>query len=110
MRTKGVLYIAGPFRAPNTWEAEQNIRRAEELALRLWRKGYAVLCPHTNTRFFHGAATDAVWLNGDLDLLSRCDKVVVLPNWKRSMGAVGEVDFAIANNIPVVTEEELYGG
>lgn len=26
-----VIYVAGPFRAPNSWEIEQNIRRAEAL-------------------------------------------------------------------------------
>ena len=28
-----VGYIAGPFRGPNSWEIENNIRRAETLAL-----------------------------------------------------------------------------
>lgn len=27
-----LLYIAGPFRGANSWEMEQNIRRAEEVA------------------------------------------------------------------------------
>lgn len=66
-----VVYIAGPFRAENAWEIEQNIRRAEEAALELWRAGAAVLCPHTNTRYFQGAAPDHVWLEGDLELLRR---------------------------------------
>ena len=57
-----VVYIAGPFRGPNAWEIEQNIRRAESLALEVWRAGAAALCPYTNTRFFQGAAPDDVWL------------------------------------------------
>ena len=57
-----VVYVAGPFRGPNAWEIEENIRRAERLALEVWRLGCACLCPHTNTRFFQGAAPDAVWV------------------------------------------------
>ena len=28
-----LVYIAGPFRAPTPWQVEQNVRRAESLAL-----------------------------------------------------------------------------
>ena len=96
-----VVYIAGPFRGPNAWEIEQNIRRAEALALDVWRLGAAVLCPHTNTRFFQGAADDRVWLDGDLELLARCDAVMLTPDWTRSSGARAEVAFAQARGIPV---------
>ena len=55
-----VVFICGALRANSAWDMEQNIRKAEELALALWRSGYAVICPHTNTRFFQGAADDGV--------------------------------------------------
>lgn len=89
-----VVYVAGPFRGPNSWEIEQNIRRAETLALEVWRMGAAVLCPHTNTRFFQGAADDAIWLDGDLELLKRCDAILMTPDWQRSSGARAEEEFA----------------
>lgn len=96
-----VVYIAGPFRGPNAWEIEQNIRRAEALALEVWRAGFAALCPHTNTRFFQGAAPDEVWLAGDLELLGRCDAVLLTLDWQRSSGARAEVDYAKTRGIPV---------
>lgn len=95
-----VVYVAGPFRGPNSWEIEENIRRAERLALQVWRAGAAALCPHTNTRFFNGAADDAVWLAGDLELLARCDAVILTPNWRESSGARAEHDFATGRGIP----------
>lgn len=98
-----VVYIAGPFRGPNSWEIEQNIRRAETLALQVWRLGAAVLCPHTNTRFFQGAADDAIWLDGDLAMLARCDAVMLTDDWARSSGARAEVEQANAQLIPVFT-------
>ena len=96
-----VVYIAGPFRGPNSWEIEENIRRAERLALEVWRLGVACICPHTNTRFFQGAAPDNVWLDGDLELVKRCDAVLLTSDYSRSSGATAEKLFAEEHNIPV---------
>lgn len=98
-----VVYIAGPFRASNAWEIEQNIRRAEYTALQLWRMGAAVICPHTNTRFFQGAAPDSVWLDGDLEILRRCDAVFAIDGWEQSTGAQAEVALARELGLPVFT-------
>lgn len=85
-----VIYIAGPFRAPTAWRVEQNIRRAEESALAIWRMGAAALCPHTNTRYFDGEANDEIWLEGDLEFLRRSDGVYMVDGWNRSTGAKAE--------------------
>lgn len=97
-----VAYIAGPFRAENAWEIEQNIRRAENVALEYWRDGYAVICPHTNTRFFQGAAPDSVWLQGDIEIMRRCDLVVFIPGWELSDGCRAEMDICREEGIHVV--------
>jgi hypothetical protein len=95
-----VVYVAGPFRGPDSWAIENNIRRAEALALEVWRLGAACVCPHTNTRFFQGAAPDAVWLDGDLAILGKCDAILMTPDWERSTGARAEHDYAQERNIP----------
>ena len=96
-----VIYLAGPFRASNSWEIEGNVRRAETLALEVWRSGAACICPHTNTRFYQGAADDDVWLLGDLEILKRCDAVLMMPDWACSTGASHERRMAITYEIPV---------
>ncbi len=96
-----VVYIAGPYRGANTWEIESNIRRAEALALDVWRAGAAALCPHANTRFFQGALPDSVWLKGDLAMLAKCDAILMTDNWSQSVGACAERDFAVQHDIPV---------
>lgn len=96
-----VVYVAGPFRGPDSWAIENNIRRAEELALDVWRAGFAAICPHTNTRFFQGAAPDDVWLDGDLAILAKADAILMTPDWQRSSGARAEHDFAQQRGIPV---------
>jgi hypothetical protein len=101
-----VFYIAAPFRASNAWEIEQNIRQAEEAALEIWRMGAAVICPHTNTRFFQGAAPDEVWLAGDLEILRRCDAIYMVGGWSNSSGAVKERDLAARLGMPIFYERE----
>ena len=95
-----VVYVAGPFRGPNSWEIEENIRRAERLSLEVWRLGAAAICPHTNTRFFQGAAPDDVWLDGDLAILAKADAILMTPDWERSSGARAEFAFANDRHIP----------
>lgn len=102
-----VAFISGPFRAPTAWDVEQNIRRAEEFALRVWRRGAAALCPHTNTRFFQGSAPDDVWLEGDLEMLRRCDCVLVLSESEDSSGTAGEVALALHLGIEVIQSADL---
>lgn len=96
-----VIYIAGPFRGPTHWIVENNIRRAEALALEVWRLGVAVICPHTNTRFFDGAADDSIWLEGDKELLRRSDAMMLTPDWEKSSGARAERQVALDSGIPV---------
>lgn len=95
-----VIYLAGPFRGPNAWEIEQNIRRAEALALKVWRAGAACICPHANTRFYQGAAPDDVWLTGDLEIIRRCDAVLFTSDYERSTGARAERAEAERMSIP----------
>lgn len=94
-----LLYVIGPFAAPTGWLVEQNVRRAEEVALELWRMGAAVFCPHTNTRFFEGMLPG--FLAGGLEVLSRSDGAVLIPGWKNSPGSQIEVDRAIFRRLPL---------
>lgn len=99
-----VVYVAGPYRAENNWEIEQNIRRAEEAAHKIWLSGKAAaICPHCETRYFQGSAPDVVWLEGTLELLRRCDAALFLPGWEDSVGACGEYEEATTYSIPRFT-------
>jgi hypothetical protein len=101
-----LLYVAGKFRGPTAWDVELNIRNAEAVALELWRAGAAVICPHANTRFFDGAAPDEVFLNGDLEIVSRCDGIVMVPGWQASQGARAERAFAVQSGLEIFDSKE----
>ena len=85
-----LAYIAGPYRAGHGRTVRENIRSAEIVALKYWKLGYAVICPHLNTAFFDGEAEDSIWLEGDLEILRRCDVIVLMKNWHESSGAKEE--------------------
>lgn len=99
-----VIYICGPFTACTPWEIECNVRRAETLGLEVAKLGAMPLIPHANTRYFHGHMTPEFWYEGTLELLKRCDALIVLNGWKSSRGARGEVDYAIEHSMPVFHE------
>jgi nucleoside 2-deoxyribosyltransferase len=96
-----VIYIAGPFRAPTAWQIEQNVRHAETLALEVWRRGAAALCPHTNSRFYHGEGSDEIFLEGGLELLRRSDALILVDHWQHSAGTKAEIDLARSLGLPV---------
>ena len=96
-----LVYIAGPYRADSEWQVVQNIRRAEDLAIRVWQAGAACICPHKNTAMFGGVVDVDVILKGDLEILMRCDAVICLPSWGSSLGARGEVSLAEELGLPV---------
>jgi len=85
-----VAYIAGAYRADTIMGILGNVHTASKMALKYWKKGYAVICPHRNTALFDGECDDLVWLQGDLELLARSDVIVMLPYWQHSKGAVVE--------------------
>jgi len=96
-----IVYICGPFRAPTPWAVEQNVRRAEAIALEVAERGAMPLCPHTNTRFFNGLLSDQFWIEGTAELLRRCDAIFRLQGWFRSEGSKGETLLAAELGIPI---------
>lgn len=105
-----VAYVAGPYRSNDgIWGESLNIVAARRVAVELWRMGFAVMCPHSNTAHMDGAmypddrhADAQVFLRGDLEILHRCDLLVTVPGWEQSTGARGEVAEAKASLIPVL--------
>lgn len=101
-----VLYIAGPYddRQDPIHGVQENITRASRIALEYWRQGWAVICPHMNTAGFHHAkdVQRETWIEGDIEILSRCDAILMIPGWARSPGAKAERDYALEHGIEVI--------
>lgn len=97
-----MLYVAHPIRDPRgIYYHNQNIRKAEAVAIEIWKLGAVCICPGLNTYLFDGVAPDDVWLRGDLEILERCDGIVMVPGWEKSTGATHERNHATLHGIPV---------
>lgn len=100
-----VVFVAGPFTGANAWEIEQNVRRAEELALEIWKRGGVAICPHTMNRFFFGTASEGVYREGCLEIVRRADGIALVDGWERSGGTAGEIAEANVLGKPVFRPE-----
>lgn len=100
-----VVYIAGPYRAKSEYLTRINIRNAETEALWVWYNGGVALCPHKNTAGFGGAQDlpDQVWLDGDMELIRRCDALYATRDYKKSKGSIAEIEFAAFLGKPILT-------
>lgn len=108
-----LIYIAGPYRPYQTegieYTTKRNIAQARAIAIEVWHAGYVAICPHLNTANFEedSGLPDERYLKGDLEILRRCDAVVLTPDWQHSKGASAEVEFAKDLKIPIWVYPEL---
>lgn len=89
------IYIAGPFRGETPWDIECNIRRAEDLGLRVARMGAVPVVPHSMYRYYQGSLPDAFWIEATLSLLHTCQAMVIdlpLKDVQNSVGTMGEIE------------------
>lgn len=78
------------------------MRRAEVVAYEVSKLGAMPLCPHANTRpYFVDGQAPEFWLDGTLELMRRCDAILLMQNWLASAGSRAERDEAKRLGIPV---------
>lgn len=101
-----LTYIAGRYRAKSINQVHNNIQIARQYAYKYWKLGDAVICPHMNTAFMDGPEFEDAdnWINGDLRILEACDKIVMLPKWQSSKGAIKEHQKAKELNLEIIYE------
>lgn len=93
-----IAYISGPYRSKSMNGIYENVQRARNVAINAWLRGYAVICPHTNTAFMDGIGDDEMFLSGDLEMVRRSDVVIMVHNWELSEGACEEHRMAKDHN------------
>lgn len=99
---KLVIYISGPYTGKTPEETIANVVEAEAMGVEVMKLGCVPLVPHTMTREWDrfGFSWEQ-FIEVDLELLSRCDAILMLPRWRDSKGAVIEHDSAKAEAIPI---------
>lgn len=104
-----LVYVAGPYAATTRWEEEQNVRHAEAVGYNVADAGAMPVIPHTNTRpHFSDLNSAEWWYEATVELMRRCDAVMMVPGWKQSKGSVAERTEAERIGLPVfLTLREL---
>ena len=88
-----VVYISGPYSSDSESVINENIRHATIAAAEAWRNGLAAICPHKNTERFEKIVPEVTYqtyIDGDVEMVKRCDAIVMLPPWEKSKGSVIE--------------------
>lgn len=108
-----LVYISGPMVSEGN--PYVNITDAVLAGVLARQKGWAVIVPHLDCLYamITGIKDVQYYIENDLNQLSRCDAVCVLPfkveynESKEQSGTSTELDFAEDHNIPIFTVETL---
>ena len=102
-----LTYLASPYSHPDATVREKRFKDVSEATTKLLKKGVYAFSPIAYNHPMHeeyGLPTDwGFWKPYDIAFLERCSDMVVLQleGWDISIGVAAEVEFALANNIPV---------
>lgn len=101
-----IAYFASPYSHPDPKIKQQRHAIVNRMMFNLMRKGILAYSPLTHNipidqHGIHGNWTD--WKHFDLEMLSRCDRLIVLklPGWEESAGVAGEIAHAKELGIPI---------
>lgn len=94
-----LVFIAGKFAGANAWQIACNVHEAEAVALRVAELGGMPVVPHSLGRSMFGTLPEQFWRAGYLELLGRCDGILLLPSWGSSVGAGAESNYAEQHGI-----------
>ena len=98
MNKPKIIYIAGPLNG----DVDAHVSEAERVAFELAKRRVMFYCPHYNAqKHFALKLPESYWIAMGLEVLRRCDAVLLLEGWGKSSGTLGEIDEAESCNIPI---------
>ena len=96
-----LVYLSGKYRDKDEHSVDCNIHYAKRVAVELWKMGFAVICPQSNSDHMGFDGDGGCFLEGDMVMVERSDLVVMLDNWETSEGSKLERRLALRLGIPV---------
>jgi len=98
-----LVYVAGPINAATAEEVAVNIDRGRQAGVEIWQLGAVAVVPHLNTlnMYSHDHVPKADIYLGDLEILKRCDAMLLLDGWESYQGVNYEVAWAKHRKIPI---------
>jgi hypothetical protein len=95
------VYVAGAHSAPTPEGIKANIDEAAIVAANVYAGGAWPACPHLLGERFVGKWEQQRCLDGTLEWMRRCDAIVMVHNWRQSLGATAEHEEAVRLGMPV---------
>lgn len=105
-----LIYIAGPYSAPAAAARLRNVQEAREVADLINRVYGDLACavvPHFLSAGIEDSLSPERWYAATLEVLRRCDAVVLTARWAESTGAREERAEAYRRGMPVFQEADL---
>lgn len=103
-----LVYVAGPYMSSlegiaQYHEITDHILEAEEVSLRLAERGIGFFCPHTHTAHFEAKVSvgEQFYKDLDMELLKKCDAIVLIKGWHNSSGSKAERAYAESVGMPI---------
>jgi hypothetical protein len=106
-----LLYIAGCYAPKDGRTVDDHIELAKEASIAIWKTGNYALCPHMNTAHLDDEIDNPeLFYAGTMEVLRRCDGIVMLENWEESQGAIAELAYAQDAGMPIWCYPDLPTG
>lgn len=99
-----LVFISGKY---GQGDVERNVSSAYFVSQELWQKGFSAISPHLNTKYFGLSISHKKLIKGDLEILSKCDAIIMLEGWEESEQCVLQKQFAEERYIPVYYYPQL---
>ena len=100
-----INYLACPYTHAEEHMEQRRYEWVTTVAAELMRQGLVVYSPITSMHYLARRLKvgEVDWLQHDLTILARCDKLIVLQleDWEASEGLRKEIEFAREHNIPI---------
>lgn len=101
-----LVYLSGPISAKTMWAVAEHVHVAERAFVACCEADIASICVHSMGRNCGDALDHAGWMAHDLEILQRCDAVLMVGEWQQSVGARMELWLASRLQIPVFFDVE----
>lgn len=103
-----LIYIAGPYSASTEEGIQAHINEARAVAEKLALRGHHFICPHLNTAGMHKLDVPIkFWYEMDIDILRRCDAILMMHGWNSSFSAAKELEIAGKLGIQILSEGDI---
>lgn len=101
-----LLYIAGPYRSETPEGIKANITMAQHVGARAADRGWTPMVPHNMSAGLE-LLGDEFWLDATMELLKRCDAVLLVPGYQESAGTMAEIEEAVSRGMSIFEMHDL---